>query len=239
MSAHCPQPKLPGAFPGAAGFHLGSRKAWTAKQAEASKCWGHAKVAGPLDPIPQSGHGIGSAPCGLPRRTPCAGGGGMVWAPSSCGALVEPGCRRRQSASSRPASVSRRSAGSLGCPCRRPTTVCACVPAMWDSGHGLVVLAGCKAHSLGAPWPGRSVCAFVSHFASRREGYHNLLAEVSRQLGASFTDSGDYEKAHKDAFNPYLQACGIDPGNLGTEVGLCCVCPGGDQRSAAHLPWHR
>lgn len=53
--------------------------------------------------------------------------------------------------------------------------------------------------------------AKLIHWVRHGQGYHNLLAEVSRQLGASFTDSGDYEKVHKDTFNPYLQEAIQDP----------------------------
>ena len=41
------------------------------------------------------------------------------------------------------------------------------------------------------------------HFIRHGQGYHNLLGEVTRDLGASFSETGNYEEAVRDKC-PYL-----------------------------------
>ena len=48
------------------------------------------------------------------------------------------------------------------------------------------------------------------HFVRHGQGYHNLLADVARNLGAKFSGSGDYEAAIRDN-SPYLHPGIHDP----------------------------
>lgn len=48
------------------------------------------------------------------------------------------------------------------------------------------------------------------HFVRHGQGYHNLLANVARQYGATFSGAGEYEAAHRDN-SPYIHPALVDP----------------------------
>jgi broad specificity phosphatase PhoE len=52
--------------------------------------------------------------------------------------------------------------------------------------------------------------AKLVHFVRHGQGYHNLLANVARQCGATFSGAGEYEAAIRDS-SPYIHPALVDP----------------------------